>query len=87
MEKKKLFFIFCPVSIIRKTKCSGLFERSDISRKTKRPLKNHFPERLKRHKKALEIFIFPVLFYFKILGQLSQISYLYTVLEWHLNLV
>lgn len=50
--------------IIRKTKCSGPFERSDISCKTKRPLKNHFPERLKRNKKSTEFFYISSAFLF-----------------------
>lgn len=41
------------VNIIRKTKCSQLFKRSDISYKTKRSLKNYFPERLKDNKKSI----------------------------------
>lgn len=51
--------------IIRKTKCSPLFKRSDISCKTKRPPKNNFPQHSKDSKKASENFVSPDAFFFK----------------------
>ena len=53
------------LSIIRKTKCSQLFKRSDISCKTKRPPKNNFPQHSKDSKKASENFVSPDAFFFK----------------------
>lgn len=53
------------LDIIRKTKCSPLFKRSDIPRKTKRPPKNNFPQHSKDSKKAPENFVFSDAFFFK----------------------
>lgn len=58
--------------IIRKTKCSPLFKRSDISCKTKRPLKNNFPECSKYNKKKHRKFLFlPILFSLNSVGYIS----------------
>lgn len=51
------------VSIIRKTKCSPLFKRSDISYKTKRPPKNNFPKYSRGSKKSTGKFCFSQCFF------------------------
>ena len=49
--------------IIRKTKCSPLFKRSDISYKTKRPPKNNFPKYSRGSKKNTGKFCFSQCFF------------------------
>lgn len=49
--------------IIRKTKCSPLFKRSDISYKTKRPPKNNFPKYSRGSKKSTGKFCFSQCFF------------------------
>lgn len=51
------------VFIIRKTKCSPLFKRSDISYKTKRPPKNNFPKYSRGSKKSTGKFCFSQCFF------------------------
>lgn len=51
------------VYIIRKTKCSPLFKRSDISYKTKRPPKNNFPKYSRGSKKSTGKFCFSQCFF------------------------
>lgn len=64
------------VRIIRKTKCSPLFKRSDISYKTKRPPKNNFPKYSRGSKKSTGKFCFSQCFFFKFrwLCQLKFVS-------------
>lgn len=50
-------------NIIRKTKCSPLFKRSDISYKTKRPPKNNFPKYSRGSKKSTGKFCFSQCFF------------------------
>lgn len=52
-----------PTCIIRKTKCSPLFKRSDISYKTKRPPKNNFPKYSRGSKKSTGKFCFSQCFF------------------------
>lgn len=52
-----------PQYIIRKTKCSPLFKRSDISYKTKRPPKNNFPKYSRGSKKSTGKFCFSQCFF------------------------
>lgn len=52
-----------PDTIIRKTKCSPLFKRSDISYKTKRPPKNNFPKYSRGSKKSTGKFCFSQCFF------------------------
>lgn len=52
-----------PFCIIRKTKCSPLFKRSDISYKTKRPPKNNFPKYSRGSKKSTGKFCFSQCFF------------------------
>ncbi len=54
---------FATVHIIRKTKCSPLFKRSDISYKTKRPPKNNFPKYSRGSKKSTGKFCFSQCFF------------------------
>lgn len=59
-------FLHCSaqtVYIIRKTKCSPLFKRSDISYKTKRPPKNNFPKYSRGSKKSTGKFCFSQCFF------------------------
>lgn len=49
--------------IIRKTKCSPLFKRSDISYKTKRPPKNNFSKYSRGSKKSTGKFCFSQCFF------------------------
>lgn len=51
------------LDIIRKTKCSPLFKRSDISYKTKRPPKNNFPKYSRGSKKSTGKFCFSQCFF------------------------
>lgn len=51
------------LNIIRKTKCSPLFKRSDISYKTKRPPKNNFPKYSRGSKKSTGKFCFSQCFF------------------------
>lgn len=60
---KQYFFSPLNIFIIRKTKCSPLFKRSDISYKTKRPPKNNFPKYSRGSKKSTGKFCFSQCFF------------------------
>lgn len=62
-NKKKANAKELMLHIIRKTKCSPLFKRSDISCKTKRPPKNNFPQHSKDSKKSIGKFCFSRCFF------------------------
>ena len=60
---EKIHFTQPDPCIIRKTKCSPLFKRSDISYKTKRPPKNNFPKYSRGSKKSTGKFCFSQCFF------------------------
>lgn len=61
--KEMVSFFAKEQNIIRKTKCSPLFKRSDISYKTKRPPKNNFPKYSRGSKKSTGKFCFSQCFF------------------------
>lgn len=68
LDATPIFYFFSSpkdamASIIRKTKCSPLFKRSDISYKTKRPPKNNFPKYSRGSKKNTGKFCFSQCFF------------------------